>query len=280
MHRFPDKNKGTEFRHHTIIPLVKELGGKILYSGTIEMTFCGSENWNSVVMAYFPDSKSRNEMISQIKQKERDLHNLYSKTDESKNPERSDDTDGDFECYVATGQPQSPIAGFGFKYIAGKWLHWFSKDQRVKYEKTFSESNYTFQEYIPAEYRHLLPTESQRAEFDRKFAERKPFVMINLLDLHEPHGEASYTKYAMSTTWFSLPIVGAYIVYHAAFYSGEWACASLVRYPEGAHSINKLESLEQYRKTSFFRCQALRRTLMLISFQDPKPGNRGKSIDV
>jgi len=281
MHRFPDKNKGTEFRQQTIIPLVKEHGGSILYSGSIEMTFCGSENWDSIVLAYFPDCKTRNAFIDQLKLKERSLHSLY-KSRESEHGNSSDQED-QFECYIATGQPQSPMAGFSFKYITGKWLHCLTGNIRNGYEKTFSENDYEFEEYIPEQYRHLLPTESQRAEFERKLSERRPFVMINLLDLHEPSGEVEYTKYAMSTTLFSLPIVGARVVYQAAFYSGEWNCASLVRYPEGAHSINKLESLDNYRKGCYYRCLALRRTLMLISIQDPKPfstNSRDNSIDV
>ena len=70
LHKFPESDsqheRASQFRFKHIYPSVSVTGGKIIFGGKVGMTYIGSGNWDSMVVAYLPSREASKETAMRI----------------------------------------------------------------------------------------------------------------------------------------------------------------------------------------------------------------------
>lgn len=290
LHRFPDefKDKAKEFREQKIAPSVGMSGGSVIYSGSIEMTYVGSEKWDSVVVVYLPSPVAARQLITRLGHVEREfkkaaLQQLYGQ--EGNNSEELDGFDGVVHPIFA----QPPILTFIHNIILNKLAFlWHEKQNKIRREQNRKSDEQDIDPQAGSnpirsfESSYLLPSVEQKHEFLNRFNNSRPVNLISFVEVKSGKFKQEF-MFAMKIGLACLGHVGAFVHYQSLFqFQSSWSYFSLIGFPNGGDSMLSMEDLKDYHDAFSYREESTASMLQFISINDKesKHEKRESTLDV
>lgn len=292
LHRFPNelKKNAKQFRDQGIIPSISLSGGSLIYSGSIEMTYVGSEEWDSIVVAYLPSPVAARQLITRIGHVEREFKksmiNEMNKGNESEIKERTlpHEIEG-FDGVVHATFAQAPILSFFYNFILKTIVNNWHKKQNERW-RSINRKNESLEEQDirvgsnpvnSPKATNLLPSLEQRHIFLSKFNNSEPIEFISFVEVC-PGKMKEECVFAWKVAFMCLGYVGAVVKYQTLFHlQSSWSYFSLIKFPDGGDSFLTMEDMKDYHDAFSFREKSTTNLLQFIAISDEKY-NRRESI--